>query len=162
MYGEGYDYTPQYSAMSDDLVGSLPVGMKSRENFDVPYWPVHNHPNYKEVWVHPVSRWFWLMADALAPELPPKLDFRLTQETSADCRLTIQLEARGRGTHRFTLRTENLSLDQAAAQDIQLKPGGTAVHAWHGKMLSTEAPWVAVAIADENAAQRRDVTGKAK
>lgn len=67
MYGEGYDYQQQYSAMSGDIVGSLPVGIKSRENFDLPYWPVHNHPNYKEVWVHPVTRWFSLMADLAGP-----------------------------------------------------------------------------------------------
>jgi len=67
MYGEGYDYQQQYSAMSGDIVGSLPVGMKSRENFDLPYWPAHNHPNYKEVWVHPVTRWLSLMADLAGP-----------------------------------------------------------------------------------------------
>jgi len=43
------------------------VGIKSRENFDLPYWPAHNHPNYKEVWVHPVSRWFFLMHDLAGP-----------------------------------------------------------------------------------------------
>ncbi|MCJ7449339.1 MAG: glycoside hydrolase family 9 protein [Bacteroidales bacterium] len=67
MYGEGYDYQQLYSAMSGDIVGALPVGIKSRENFDVPYWPGHNHPNYKEVWVHPVSRWLALMADLAGP-----------------------------------------------------------------------------------------------
>lgn len=69
MYGEGYDYQQQYSAMSGDIVGSLPVGIKSRENFDVPYWPAHNYPNYKEVWVHPVTRWFALMADLSGPAI---------------------------------------------------------------------------------------------
>jgi hypothetical protein len=69
MYGEGYDYQQQYSAMSGDIVGALPVGIKSRENFDLPYWPGHNHPNYKEVWVHPVSRWLALMADLAGPAI---------------------------------------------------------------------------------------------
>jgi len=69
MYGEGYDYQQQYSAMSGDIVGSLPVGIKSRENFDLPYWPAHNYPNYKEVWVHPVTRWFAIMEDLAGPAL---------------------------------------------------------------------------------------------
>jgi hypothetical protein len=102
------------------------------------------------------------MADALAPEPPSRLDYKLTQETSPDGRVTIQLEARGRGTHRFALLTENLSLDRAAVQDIRLTPEGTAMHTWHGMLLTTAAPWVAVAIADQDAAQRRDVTGKAR
>ena len=69
MYGEGYDYAPQYTARSGDIVGSLPVGMKSRGNRDLPYWPVTNIWNYKEVWVHPVSRWIWLMADVDGPAI---------------------------------------------------------------------------------------------
>jgi len=63
MYGEGYDYAPQYTAMSGDIVGSLPVGIQTKRNTDAPYWPVQNCYNYKEVWVHPSSRWLWLMCD---------------------------------------------------------------------------------------------------
>ncbi len=63
MYGEGYDWAPQYSEMSGDLVGSLPVGIEAREDEDVPYWPPAACYNYKEVWVHPGARWFFLMAD---------------------------------------------------------------------------------------------------
>lgn len=67
MWGEGYDYAPQYSAMSGDLVGSLPVGIQTRGNTDLPYWPTENCHNWKEVWVHPVARWFWLMRDLAGP-----------------------------------------------------------------------------------------------
>lgn len=63
LFGEGYDYAPQYTAMSGDMVGSLPVGIQTRENHDVPYWPASNCYNWKEVWVHPSSRWLWLMSD---------------------------------------------------------------------------------------------------
>lgn len=67
MYGEGYDFHPQYTARSGDIVGSLPVGMKSLGNRDVPYWPFTNVWNFKEVWVHPVSRWIWLMCELHGP-----------------------------------------------------------------------------------------------
>jgi hypothetical protein len=67
MWGEGYDYAPQYTAMSGDLVGSLPVGIKMLGNNDLPYWPATNSWNYKEVWVHPSSRWLWLMEDVAGP-----------------------------------------------------------------------------------------------
>jgi hypothetical protein len=69
MYGEGYDFPPQYTERSGDMVGSLPVGIQTRANNDEPYWPVQNGFNYKEVWVHPVARWFWLMADVARASL---------------------------------------------------------------------------------------------
>ncbi|HEX2165622.1 MAG TPA: glycoside hydrolase family 9 protein [Longimicrobiales bacterium] len=65
MYGEGYDWAQQYSVSSGDFVGSLPVGMQSRGESDLPYWPSQNTYVYKEVWVHSTSRWLWLMADLL-------------------------------------------------------------------------------------------------
>jgi len=63
MYGVGHDYAPQYTAMSGDMVGSLPVGIETHFERDVPYWPADNCYNYKEVWVHPSSRWLSLMCD---------------------------------------------------------------------------------------------------
>ena len=65
MYGEGYDWAQQYSVSSGDLVGALPVGMQSRGETDLPYWPSQNMYVYKEVWIHPVARWLWLMADLM-------------------------------------------------------------------------------------------------
>ena len=65
MYGEGYNWAQQYSVSSGDFVGSLPVGMQSRGETDLPYWSSQNMYVYKEVWVHPVSRWLWLMSDLL-------------------------------------------------------------------------------------------------
>jgi hypothetical protein len=67
MWGEGYDYAPQYSAMSGDIVGALPVGIQAHRNADAPYWPTENCHNWKEVWVHPVGRWIWLMRDVAGP-----------------------------------------------------------------------------------------------
>ena len=63
MWGEGYDFAQQYSVSSGDIVGSLPVGMLTRGNRDVPYWPAQNCYVYKEVWVHSSARWLWLMQD---------------------------------------------------------------------------------------------------
>jgi hypothetical protein len=69
MYGEGYDWAQQYSVSSGDFVGALPVGMQSRGNTDLPYWPAQNMYVYKEVWGHPVSRWLWLMRDIAGPAI---------------------------------------------------------------------------------------------
>jgi len=69
MYGEGYDFVPQYTPSSGDMVGSLPVGIQTRGDADVPYWPVQSTWTYKEVWVHPVARWIWLMKNLSGPAL---------------------------------------------------------------------------------------------
>ena len=82
MYGEGYDYAPLYTAMSGDMVGSLPVGIQTSKAKDVPYWPVNNCYNYKEVWVQPSARWLWLMSDLSGParilgKLNPGVDTKI-------------------------------------------------------------------------------------
>jgi hypothetical protein len=69
MWGEGYDYAPQYTAMSGDIVGSLPVGIQSHGDADAPYWPAENCHNWKEVWVLPVIRWLGLMRHVAGPGL---------------------------------------------------------------------------------------------
>jgi hypothetical protein len=43
--------------------------MQTRGDNDVPYWPVQSTWTYKEVWVHPVARWIWLMRDLAGPAL---------------------------------------------------------------------------------------------
>ncbi|MGC4035375.1 MAG: glycoside hydrolase family 9 protein [Chitinophagaceae bacterium] len=63
MWGEGHDFAPLYTPSSGDIVGALPVGIQSRGEDDAPYWPVQNTWTYKEIWVHPVTRWIWLLKD---------------------------------------------------------------------------------------------------
>jgi hypothetical protein len=63
MYGVGYDFPPLYSPSSGDIVGGLPVGIQTRDEEDVPYWPVQSMWTYKEIWSHPVSNWIWLLKD---------------------------------------------------------------------------------------------------
>ena len=63
MYGEGYRYAGQYSTMSGDLIGGLPVGVQTHFNRDEPYWPAENCHNWKEIWVLPSAVWLELMAN---------------------------------------------------------------------------------------------------
>jgi len=69
MYGEGYDFPPLYAPFPGNIAGALPVGLQTRGDRDVPYWPVQSTWTYKEVWVHPVGRWIWLMRDLAGPAL---------------------------------------------------------------------------------------------
>lgn len=63
MYGEGYDFPPQYSEFANDMVGELPVGIQTFENNDMPYMPMMNSATFKEIWVHSSSRFLWTIAD---------------------------------------------------------------------------------------------------
>ena len=63
MYGEGYRFAAQYSAMSGNIVGGLPVGIQTHFNRDEPYWPTENCYNWKEIWVLPSTRWLMLASD---------------------------------------------------------------------------------------------------
>ena len=163
MYGEGYDYAPQYTARSGDIVGSLPVGMKSLGNRDLPYWPATNVWNYKEVWVHPVSRWIWLMCELHPPAITDapvnagkRLGLSLTHSTDTDGSLTLSLEARGSGQHTFAVRAFNLDVDQATRR-AELKPGAPKTIEWKCAVRSRKRPWIAVVVPDGDIEQRMEI-----
>ena len=67
MWGEGYDYSPQYTPSSGHIVGGLPVGIQTDENKDLPFWPSSACFNYKELWSNPTARWLWLMEEVTLP-----------------------------------------------------------------------------------------------
>lgn len=63
MYGEGNNYGQQYTALLGETVGEMPVGVQTRRNEDLPYWPPANIATYREVWTTPPGRWMWIAAD---------------------------------------------------------------------------------------------------
>ncbi len=175
MYGEGYDWTQLYSVSSGDMVGALPVGIQTRGNSDVPYWPAQNCYVYKEVWVHPAARWLWIMeelagpgsiqaperaerADTLPPGVRHPLVFKLAATTEETGLVTIRLTASGEGRHRFALRAWNLEPDRPA-RELALRPGASGELIWRARLVRPDAPWVAVAFPDGNVARRRELVG---
>jgi hypothetical protein len=165
MYGEGYDWAQQYSVSSGDFVGALPVGMVTRGNDDVPYWPAANMYVYKEVWVHPVARWLWLLQDlpggagaAASPAAGVSPGLTVTSETTDAGTVTIRVQVRGRGAHRLELRSENLQL-RTPGQTVNLGGGGSAGVTWQASVRDPAAPWFAVIVPDGAVGQRRDVHG---
>ena len=225
MYGEGCDFPPLYAPFPGNIVGALPVGVQTRGDHDVPYWPVQSTWTYKEVWVHPVARWIWLMRDLAGPalvegqansrvefipngsgsrtvikanptngqframlpegkyivrcqgeeqariflptgtyhlDLRPghALDFEISKRSSGEGEVRIRLSARGDGTHRFSIRTDNLTLvdDQ---KELFLKRGSVGTLEWSGRISSLDSPWVAVVIADDKPMVRKEVMGAA-
>jgi hypothetical protein len=138
MWGEGYGFVPQYSVSVGDITGSLPVGMMTRDNRDLPYWPASNTYVFKEVWVHPSARWLAILEDTLAR--PREADFTVSHQTGPNGAVTIT----AKGRHAFSLRSENLV--------VESRTGST----WTARVQSKDAPWVAVVIADGDVKQRKE------
>jgi hypothetical protein len=154
MYGEGYDWSQQYSVSSGDFVGSLPVGMQSRGDTDLPYWSSQNMYVYKEVWVHSTSRWLWLMEDLLG-RAPSRAEaaFDLTATTAPNGEITLRVTARGEGQHTYTLRSENLVV-RDTVRVLRMRDGQGTVE-WKARPKS-DASWTAVVFADGKITDRRD------
>ncbi|MDR0429240.1 MAG: glycoside hydrolase family 9 protein [Tannerellaceae bacterium] len=60
IYGEGNNYPQMDSFSSGEIVGEMPVGIRSLGNEDIPYWPQTNNACYKEVWVTSAGKWLTL------------------------------------------------------------------------------------------------------
>ncbi|MDR1403087.1 MAG: glycoside hydrolase family 9 protein [Tannerellaceae bacterium] len=60
IFGEGYNYPQMDSFSSGEIVGQTPVGVRSLDNEDIPYWPQTNNACYKEVWVTSAGKWLTL------------------------------------------------------------------------------------------------------
>ncbi|MBQ2668459.1 MAG: glycoside hydrolase family 9 protein [Clostridia bacterium] len=68
IYGEGERYPQMDANYPGEMVGEMPVGIETRDNEDVPYWPSGNACTYKEVWLTTAGRWLAVMAD-LYPDM---------------------------------------------------------------------------------------------
>lgn len=175
MYGEGYDFTPLYTPSSGDIVGALPVGIQTRAESDIPYWPMQSTWTYKEVWVHPVSQWIGIMHDLIRPEIlqvveggtnklneQPEnpIDFEVSKASSSGGAVTITVSIQGNGSHKLSVRTNNLTIKSPVKQII-LKSGILMTLKWHGRIDALDEPWVAVIVPDDDIASRRELTGSA-
>lgn len=65
MFGEGHNYQQEYSTSSGDMIGELPVGIETKGNKDVPYWPQFNNATYKEVWIVSATKWLSTVSELL-------------------------------------------------------------------------------------------------
>jgi hypothetical protein len=159
MYGEGYDWSQQYSVSAGDFVGALPVGMQSRGVTDVPYWPQQNTYVFKEVWVHSAARWLWLMEDLIgAPRREAASDSGLvvsaTRTSSGE--VVVRLTGRAAGVRTVMLRAEGLVVDRPSRSVVQGADGRVTVE-WRARVATAGVPWVAVVVPDGDVRRRREV-----
>jgi hypothetical protein len=163
MYGEGYDFTPLYTLSSGDITGALPVGIQTRSESDIPYWPVQSTWTYKEVWVHPVSQWIGIVRDVSNPSLEQEkaersVIFEVTKESKSKGEVTITARIEGSGSHKFFIRTSNLKIKDPSKQ-VDLKSGKKATLVWHAKTESVDERWVAVIVADNDLKNHKELVG---
>jgi hypothetical protein len=88
------------------------------------------------------------------------LDFEISRISSDNGEVRIRLSARGDGRHRFSIRTDNLTLSDAQ-KELILKRGSVGTLEWSGRITSPDSPWVAVVTADEDPAVRKELVGAA-
>lgn len=63
IYGEGFNYPQMDTFSSGEMVGEMPVGIRSLGNEDIPYWPPTTNATYKEVWTTTAGKWLTLLAE---------------------------------------------------------------------------------------------------
>jgi hypothetical protein len=73
----------------------------------------------------------------------------------------VRLEAEGSGTHRFTLRADNLNLRESAEQEVLLEQGRKEALTWHARIANVRMPWVGVVVQDGDMEMRTELTGVA-
>jgi hypothetical protein len=157
LFGEGHDYAPQYTAMSGDMVGSLPVGIQTRVSEDAPYWPAANCYNYKEVWVHPSSRWLWIMSDMMAvPEDLPRPTVSISH-TERKGQVRIRLTAPAQTDAVFAIRASNLKFSDRSPAVSRTRRSQTWL--WTADVVSSKEPWVAVVVPNHDPAHTLEVQG---
>jgi hypothetical protein len=62
-YGEGYDRSRQYSVLSGEFVGSLPVGCGAGGSY-LPYWSDRTSTSIRK-FECTTSRWIWIMKEMI-------------------------------------------------------------------------------------------------
>lgn len=65
IYGEGRRYGRNYTALLKETVGEIAVGVQTRRNEDLPYWPPACVATYREVWTTPCGKWLSMAGDLL-------------------------------------------------------------------------------------------------
>jgi hypothetical protein len=86
-------------------------------------------------------------------------DFTVAFQDLGHNEVILRVSAEGTGRHTFTIRSDNLVLNEQAKQEIDLASGSVRESIWHARVLSPTTPWVAVFVPDGTLSERRELTG---
>ncbi|MEO5714880.1 MAG: glycoside hydrolase family 9 protein [Luteolibacter sp.] len=159
MYGEGYDFAPQFAYCLKDIVGSLPVGMDSRAG-DQPYWPATVSATYKEIWMEPVSRFLGAVSayTSTPQESAKDLDMQVKSTQSAEGVVSTTLTITGSGKHEIQLKSFNAKTDFVSKQ-IDLSKDQPDKIQFKLDVGDMSKPYVAVISIDKNPNFRKEIVG---
>jgi hypothetical protein len=131
--------------MCGQISGALPVGIETRGDRDVPYWPTSNYPNWKEVWVHPVARWMAIVnnLESLSARPSPS-DISLAAERRGDG--TLLIHASSSSGRKVDLRVWNLEIVPTD------RPSE-----YTARIVSSSMPWIVVAAPDGQFQLRKEI-----
>jgi len=167
MYGEGYDFPPNFVYCLKNVVGSLPVGMDSMTG-DQPYWSGSNEATFKEIWVEPVNRFLGTMSVyaqkswSASAKHSSDSDVRIgaaVAKVDRDSRsLRLEVTVSGQGKHSLAIRTFNAE-PEWLERPVQLSSEKPATIGWDLRIDDLEKPWVIVVTADGEPGLRQDLVG---
>ncbi len=80
--------------------------------------------------------------------------------SSAKGKVTITARIQGNGSHKFFIRTSNLTI-KGSAKQVNLKSGGKITLEWYGKTESIDETWVAVIVPDNDLTNHKELIGAA-
>jgi hypothetical protein len=87
-------------------------------------------------------------------------DFKISTKTKKNA-VTIELTAKGKGTHKFKIKTSNLDIFESKAE-ITLDLTTAKTVNWRAKIVDTNKPWVAVVIPDGDNTWQKEAFGQVK
>jgi len=165
MYGEGYDFAPQFAYCLKNVVGSLPVGMDCMSG-DMPHWAATNTATSKEIWVEPVNRFLGAVSvyssfnNSEPSEDQPKGNIAIKTETlqSADGNISISITLEGSGEHNLEIKLFNAEAP-FNKKKIDLAGNGSEKIEFDLKVTDRSKPYVAVVSVDNDPDLQREIVG---
>jgi hypothetical protein len=74
------------------------------------------------------------------------VDFKVTSQDLGHNEVVSRVSAEDAGRHTFTIRSDNLTLDEPGKQEVNLTSGGAQEVVWQTHVVSPKMPWVALII----------------
>jgi hypothetical protein len=85
-------------------------------------------------------------------------DFEVSKVSSSKGEITITARIQGNGSHKFSIRTSNLTV-KGSAKQVNLKSGKKVTLKWNGIIESIDEPWVAVIVPDNDLTNHKELIG---